>query len=127
MAPPDAQALEDATLRFLRRRSRTRPDLRLIEWQGLRAVARGRSGTYETNGGSLRLDGAEGPFSATAFLDRDRTDAYRERAEFEDVRKTLEADLAGHRETVADLQRHLASRIKNVRRALFGWKPRRKE
>jgi len=51
--------------------------------QGLRAVARGRSGTYNTNGGSLRLDGAEGPFSATAFLDRDRTDAYRERAEFE--------------------------------------------
>ena len=40
MAPPEARALEAATLRFLRRRSRTRPDLRLIEWQGLRAVAK---------------------------------------------------------------------------------------
>ena len=36
----DAESLEAATLRFLRRRSRTRPDLRLIEWQGVRAVAK---------------------------------------------------------------------------------------
>ena len=40
MVPSDAVALEVATLRFLRRRSRTRPDVRLIEWQGLRAVAK---------------------------------------------------------------------------------------
>jgi len=33
-------SLEGATLRFLRARSRTRPDLRLIEWQGQRAVAK---------------------------------------------------------------------------------------
>ncbi len=39
-APLDPQFLEAATLRFLRPRSRTRPDLRLIEWQGLRAVAK---------------------------------------------------------------------------------------
>src|SRR5262249_6947784 len=32
---------------------------------GVRAIARGRSGTYDTYGGSLNLEGAEGPFSAT--------------------------------------------------------------
>ena len=42
----DAEFLEAATLRFLRRRSRTRPDLRLIEWQGLRAVAKDWANTW---------------------------------------------------------------------------------
>jgi outer membrane receptor protein involved in Fe transport len=51
--------------------------------QGLRAIARGRSGTYDTDGGSLLLEGAEGPLSATAFVDSDRTDAYRQRADFD--------------------------------------------
>jgi hypothetical protein len=46
MPPPDAHALEVATLRFLRRRSRTRPDLRLIEWQGARAVAKDWSNAW---------------------------------------------------------------------------------
>jgi len=46
MPPPDAHALEIATLRFLRRRSRTRPDLRLIEWQGERAVAKDWSNAW---------------------------------------------------------------------------------
>jgi predicted Ser/Thr protein kinase len=46
MVPPDAQALETATLGFLRRRSRTRPDLRLIEWQGERAVAKDWSNAW---------------------------------------------------------------------------------
>jgi aminoglycoside phosphotransferase (APT) family kinase protein len=36
----DGEALEAATLHFLRRRSHTRPDLRLIEWRGERAVAK---------------------------------------------------------------------------------------
>jgi len=40
MALLDAGCLEAATVQFLRRRSRTRPDLRLIEWQGQRAVAK---------------------------------------------------------------------------------------
>jgi len=44
---------------------------------GVRAIARGRSGTYDTYGGSLNLEGAEGPLSATAFLDGDHTDSYR--------------------------------------------------
>lgn len=57
---------------------------------GVRAIARGRSGTYDTYGGSLLLEGAEGPFSATAFLDDDHTDAYRHRAEF----KRQKGDLA---------------------------------
>ncbi len=57
---------------------------------GVRAIARGRSGTYDTYGGSLLLEGAEGPFSATAFLDDDHTDAYRDRAEF----KRQQGDLA---------------------------------
>lgn len=40
MTPLDADALERATVRFLRPRSRTRPDLRLVEWEGRRAVAK---------------------------------------------------------------------------------------
>lgn len=40
MALLDAELLEASTVRFLRRRSRTRPDLRLIEWEGKRAVAK---------------------------------------------------------------------------------------
>jgi iron complex outermembrane receptor protein len=50
--------------------------------QGVRAIARGRLGTYDSDGGSLLVEGAEGPFSATAFLDSDRTDAYRDHADF---------------------------------------------
>jgi predicted Ser/Thr protein kinase len=46
MPPPDATALEASTLRFLRPRSRTRPDLRLIEWQGQRAVAKDWSNAW---------------------------------------------------------------------------------
>ncbi|MGH7287308.1 MAG: TonB-dependent receptor [Myxococcota bacterium] len=57
---------------------------------GVRAIARGRSGSYDTYGGSLLLEGAEGPFSATAFVDDDHTDAYRHRAEF----KRQKGDLA---------------------------------
>ncbi|HEY8156300.1 MAG TPA: RIO1 family regulatory kinase/ATPase [Myxococcota bacterium] len=40
MALLDAALLDASTVQFLRRRSRTRPDLRLIEWQGARAVAK---------------------------------------------------------------------------------------
>ena len=40
MALLDAGFLEAATVQFLRRRSRTRPDLRLNDWQGQRAVAK---------------------------------------------------------------------------------------
>ncbi len=43
---PETQALEIATLRFLRRRSRTRPDLRLIDWRGERAVAKDWSNAW---------------------------------------------------------------------------------
>jgi len=50
---------------------------------GVRAIARGRIGTYDSDGGSLLLEGAEGPLSATAFLDSDRTHAYRDRADFD--------------------------------------------
>jgi predicted Ser/Thr protein kinase len=46
MAPPDARILEIATVRFLRRRSRTRPDVRLLEWQGQRAVAKDWSNAW---------------------------------------------------------------------------------
>jgi predicted Ser/Thr protein kinase len=46
MAPPDARVLEIATVRFLRRRSRTRPDVRLLEWQGQRAVAKDWSNAW---------------------------------------------------------------------------------
>jgi hypothetical protein len=62
-------------IHIITRRGRAEP--------GLRAIARGRSGTYDSDGGSLLLEGAEGPLSATAFLDSDRTHAYRDRADFD--------------------------------------------
>jgi hypothetical protein len=46
MAPPDATVLEASTLRFLRRRSRTRPDVRLLEWEGQQAVAKDWSNAW---------------------------------------------------------------------------------
>jgi outer membrane receptor protein involved in Fe transport len=49
---------------------------------GLRAVARGRTGSYDTDGGSLWLEGGEGAVGVTAFVENDTTDAYRERADF---------------------------------------------
>jgi outer membrane receptor protein involved in Fe transport len=51
--------------------------------EGLRAVGRGRIGSYDTGGGSLLVEGGEGVVSATAFVEGDTTDAYRNRADFE--------------------------------------------
>lgn len=50
---------------------------------GVRGVARGRTGSYDTDGGSLLLEGGEGIVSATAFVEDDTTDAFRDRADFE--------------------------------------------
>ena len=49
---------------------------------GLRAIARGETGTYDTDAGSLFVGGSEGPVTASLFLDRNDTDAYRDRAKF---------------------------------------------
>jgi outer membrane receptor protein involved in Fe transport len=51
--------------------------------EGARAVGRGRIGSYDTGGGSLLVEGGEGAVSATAFVEGDTTDAYRDRADFE--------------------------------------------
>jgi iron complex outermembrane receptor protein len=50
---------------------------------GVRATARGRTGSYDTDGGSLLVEGGEGRVTATAFVEDDTTDAYRDRADFE--------------------------------------------
>src|SRR5262245_46944850 len=50
---------------------------------GVRATLRGRTGSYDTDGGSLLLEGGEGAVTATAFLEDDTTDAFRDRADFE--------------------------------------------
>jgi iron complex outermembrane receptor protein len=50
---------------------------------GLHATARGRTGSYDTDGGSLLLEGGGDLVSATAFIENDTTDAYRDRADFE--------------------------------------------
>jgi outer membrane receptor protein involved in Fe transport len=49
---------------------------------GLRSIARGETGTYDTDAGSLFVGGSEGPVSASLFLDGDKTHGYRDRAKF---------------------------------------------
>jgi outer membrane receptor protein involved in Fe transport len=49
---------------------------------GLRAIARGETGTYDTDAGSLFVGGSEGPVSASLFIDGDKTHGYRERGDF---------------------------------------------
>jgi iron complex outermembrane receptor protein len=49
---------------------------------GLRAIARGETGTYDTDAGSLFVGGSEGPVSASLFIDGDKTHGYRERSDF---------------------------------------------
>jgi iron complex outermembrane receptor protein len=50
---------------------------------GVRAAARGRTGSYDTDGGSLLVEGGDERVTATAFVENDTTDAYRQRADFE--------------------------------------------
>ncbi len=57
---------------------------------GLRAIARGETGTYDTDAGSLFVGGSEGPVSASLFLDGDKTHGYRERSDYRSHR--AEAD-----------------------------------
>jgi iron complex outermembrane receptor protein len=61
------------------------------EEEGVRATLRGRTGTYDTEAGSLLLEGKAGAVSASAFLDDYKTHAYRDRADFR--AKTGELDL----------------------------------
>jgi iron complex outermembrane receptor protein len=49
---------------------------------GLRAIARGETGTYDTDAGSLFVGGSEGPVSASLFVDGDKTHAFRDRAKY---------------------------------------------
>lgn len=58
---------------------------------GLRATARGRSGGYGTDAGSLLMEGKSGALSASVFLDDYETEAYRDRADFD--AKTAELDV----------------------------------
>ena len=46
--------------------------------KGLRAIVRGRSGSFDTDGGSAWLGGGAGPVTASAFFDGYQTDGYRD-------------------------------------------------
>jgi outer membrane receptor protein involved in Fe transport len=59
---------------------------------GIRAIAKGRTGTYDTNEGSLWVGGQGGPVGATVYLEGDHTDGYRERSSLRARRG--EADLS---------------------------------
>jgi len=68
---------------------------------GLRAIARGETGSYDTDAGSLFVGGSEGPVSASLFIDGDKTHGYRERSDFRSHR--AEADFrfrVGDRATI---------------------------
>jgi iron complex outermembrane receptor protein len=64
---------------------------------GDRMVLRGRSGTFDSDGGSLWAGGSEGPVGASFFLEDWRADGYRERSALESQQGEtgLEFDLAG--------------------------------
>jgi iron complex outermembrane receptor protein len=47
---------------------------------GVQATLRGRTGTYDTDEGSLWLGGGTGPVSASVFLDGHKTHGYRDRS-----------------------------------------------
>lgn len=48
--------------------------------EGVRAILKGRTGTYDTDEGSLWVGGKGGPVGASLYLDGHHTDGYRERS-----------------------------------------------
>lgn len=68
--------------------------------KGLRAIVRGRSGSFDTDGGSAWLGGGAGPVTASAYFDGYQTDGYREHSLLNGARGQMDVavDLFGRGE-----------------------------
>jgi iron complex outermembrane recepter protein len=68
--------------------------------KGLRAIVRGRSGSFDTDGGSAWLGGGAGPVTASAYFDGYQTDGYREHSALHGARGQMDVavDLLGRGE-----------------------------
>jgi iron complex outermembrane receptor protein len=76
---------------------------------GVRATLSGRTGSYDTDGGSLWLDGGAGPLTATAFVENDTSDSYRDNADFSRRRQELGLRYAPLETATLELQAGYAS------------------
>jgi iron complex outermembrane receptor protein len=76
---------------------------------GVRAVASGRTGSFDSDGGSLWLDGGSGVVTASAFLENDTSDSYRDNADFSRRRQELGLRLAPLEAATLELQAGYAS------------------
>jgi iron complex outermembrane receptor protein len=61
--------------------------------RGLRAIVRGRSGSFDTDGGSAWLGGGAGPVTASAYFDGYQTDGYREHSALRGARGQMDLAL----------------------------------
>jgi outer membrane receptor protein involved in Fe transport len=68
--------------------------------RGLRAIVRGRSGSFDTDGGSAWLGGGAGPVTASAYFDGYQTDGFREHSALRGARGQMDiaVDLLGRGE-----------------------------
>ena len=68
--------------------------------KGLRAIVRGRSGSFDTDEGSAWLGGGAGPVTASAFFDGYQTDGYRDHSALDGARGQMDiaVDLFGRGE-----------------------------
>ncbi len=76
---------------------------------GLHAVLNGRTGSYDTDGGSLWLDGGAGPVTASAFIEDTTSDSYRDNADFSRKREELGLRFAPDPRATFELQGGYAS------------------
>lgn len=68
--------------------------------KGLRAIVRGHSGSFDTDGGSAWLGGGAGPVTASAYFDGYQTDGFREHSALRGARGQMDVavDLLGRGE-----------------------------
>jgi iron complex outermembrane receptor protein len=76
---------------------------------GVRAIASGRTGSFDTDGGSLWIDGGSGPLTASAFVEDDTSDSYRDNADFSRRRQELGLRFAPLEAASLELQAGYAS------------------
>lgn len=58
--------------------------------RGVRAIVHGRSGSFDTDGGSAWVGGGAGPVSASAFFDGYQTDGYRDHSRLDGARGQMD-------------------------------------
>jgi outer membrane receptor protein involved in Fe transport len=61
--------------------------------EGLTGVLRGRTGSYDTDGGSLWVGGGSGPVRASAYLEGESTDGYRDRSDLRNHRGQMDVSV----------------------------------